>query len=500
VSAERGTLVFGLCVLPFVVLAALNSGGYRYGASDQAFYQPAVLKQLDPELFPRDTIVLAAQARLTAADEVIALAVRLTGRSVPTAFAVLYVGALVLFAWGVWQIGGTLYRNRWTAVALLAAMTLRHGIARSGTNTLEGYLQPRLIAYALGAVAIAAFLRGRLAGTVLLLMVAGAVHPTTTVWFALWLGCAAAIAHPHHRRKLAIAAVIAAGAGVWALTAGPLAGRLALLDPEWRRLLATKDYLFPLQWPAYAWIVNLGYLPAIVWIHRLRRRAAVLQPMEHALVMGSFSLAAVFAAALVLQAVGVTLAFQLQPARVFWMFDFVATAYAVWAIAEYQPSGLLDEQPAMRNSRPRLTAIVVVSLSISRGLYVVAVAERPMMQVSIPDDDWGRVMAWARSTPKDSGWLADPMHAVLYGTSVRVAGERDVLVEAVKDAAIGMYDRRIAVRTDQRTRAVPDFLNLSAADARSLGTEYGLDFIVTEQVLALPLVFESGALRVYRLQ
>jgi hypothetical protein len=92
------------------------------------------------------------------------------------------------------------------------------------------------------------------------------------------------------------------------------------------------------------------------------------------------------------------------------------------------------------------------------------------------------------------------MHAVLYGTSVRVAGERDVLVEAVKDAAIGMYDRRIAIRTDERIRAIPDFLHLSAADARSLGAEYRLDFLVTEQRLELPVAFESGALRVYRLQ
>ena len=56
-------------------------------------------------------------------------------------------------------------------------------------------------------------------------------------------------------------------------------------------------------------------------------------------------------------------------------------------------------------------------------------------------------MAWARTTDSGSGWLADPLHAVVYGTSVRVAGERDVFVEAVKDAAIGMYDRDIAMRT-----------------------------------------------------
>ena len=72
-----------LFAIAFVVLATLNSGGYRYGASDQAFYQPAVLLQLDPALFPRDTPVLAAQTRLTAVDELIASIVRLTGVPLP---------------------------------------------------------------------------------------------------------------------------------------------------------------------------------------------------------------------------------------------------------------------------------------------------------------------------------------------------------------------------------------------------------------------------------
>jgi hypothetical protein len=109
-------------------------------------------------------------------------------------------------------------------------------------------------------------------------------------------------------------------------------------------------------------------------------------------------------------------------------------------------------------------------------------------------------MAWARQTDKGSGWLADPMHAVLYGTSVRVAGERDVLVEAVKDAAIGMYDRRIAVRTDERIRAVADFNALTEDEARRLGVRYDLDYMVTERPLDLPLAFASGTLKVYRIR
>lgn len=493
---------FAFYIVPFIVLATLNSGGYRYGASDQAFYQPAVLEQLDPALFPRDTPVLAAQMHLTLADEVIASIVRGSGLSVPAVFALLYAAALTLFAGGAWLIGRHLFASRWTAVALLAAFTLRHAIARSGTNTLEGYFQPRLLAYGLGALAIAAFLRGRLWSTAGLVVAAALVHPTTALWFALWVGAAAVI----HDRRLRIPALALVGAGgvaaAWALTAGPLSGRLGLLDPEWRGMLATKTYLFPLEWPAYAWILNLGYLPLIGWIVRRRARLGLVDSLERALVLGSSILLAVFLAALACHVAGITLAFQLQPARIFWMFDFLATIYVVWVLAEGRGStpGGPVRSGRLRLSRPVAVALLIGLFAIARGVYVVVEVDRPAVQLTIPDDDWGRVMAWARATDKRSGWLAHPLHAVHYGTSVRVAGERDVFVEAVKDTALGMYDRRIAVRTDERLRAVPDFENLTAGAARALAAHYELDYLVTEGTPDLPLAFESGALRVYRLR
>jgi len=485
---------FLVCLVPFVVLATLNSGGYRYGASDQAFYQPAVSKQLDPSLFPRDTVVLEAQTRLTLADEVIAAIVRTTGASVPSVFAALYVLALVLFAGSVWAIGQHLYLQTWTPVALLAAMTLRHAIARSGTNTLEGYFQPRLLAYGLGAAAIAAFLRGRLGLVAFLLALGWLVHPTTALWFGVWLAVAAMVHEPRFRPWGVAAAAAAALAAAWALTAGPLAGRLAIMDPEWRTMLHEKTYLFPLEWPLYAWIINLGYLPLIAWLFRRRIAAGLAADRERALVLGSAALFGIFLVALVSHAVGITLAVQLQPSRVFWMFDFLATIYMVWAVAE-------DVQARRGPSwRPQAVAVALAVASVARGLYVIVEANRPPVQMTIPDDDWGRVMAWARTTDKASGWLADPLHAVYYGTSVRVAGERDVFVEAVKDAALGMYDRDIAVRTDARLRALPDFAGLTSERARTIASDFQLDYLVTEGTLDLPLVFESGRLHVYRLR
>ena len=487
-----------LAALPFVLaafilLCTLNAAGYRYGAADLAFYLPAVLIKIDPSLFPRDASLIAAQGRLTMMDETVGTLARVTGASVPSLFAVLYCVTLALLAAGTWLIAVRMYQRRWTGIALLAALTLRHAIARSGTNTLEGYFHPRQLAFALGALGIAALLRSRLVVAWVLVLAAGFLHPTTALWLAIWMAVACAVNDPRMRAPVAVAAGVAAIAGAWMLIAGPLAGRLGVMDREWLATLASKDYLFPFDWPLYAWIINLSYIPIIVLVYRRRRAIGRLVPGETGLVAGCLSLLLLFAAALPLNAARVAIAVQLQTPRVFWMLDFLATVYAVWALAEGAAGSL---------RRAQMTAAVIALASVARGAYtkVVNFPDRAVAQIWMRDNDWGRVMAWARTTPTGSGWVADPLHAVKYGTSVRVAAERDVLVEAVKDAAVGMYAREVAIRTRDRVAAVGDFDSMTPDRARSLASQFGLDYLVTEQALDLPVAFASGAVRVYRLR
>jgi hypothetical protein len=56
------------------------------------------------------------------------------------------------------------------------------------------------------------------------------------------------------------------------------------------------------------------------------------------------------------------------------------------------------------------------------------------------------------------------------------------------------------VRTDERLRELDDFTGLSAGKARSLASRYDLDYLVTANTLDLPLAFESGSLRIYKLR
>lgn len=471
----------------FVALAVSNSAGYRYGASDQAFYLPAAARAANPALFPRDAPLLDAQARLTLADDVLGAA---AGDLSVVALIAYAAGLLLLYAAAL-AFGSAMHGSWWTAAALAAAMTLRHGISRSGVNTLEGYFHPRLIVFAAGILALGWSLRGRTWPAFLILLLFAPLHPTTGLWFLIWISVAAIVADRRARWWIASLAACALAVGGWAVTAGPLAGRLVRMDAAWLAALEGKDYLFPNLWPAYAWIANLAYPVVIGLFAYARQRDGRLTPGERGVVAGAFALLLIFVASLPFNSMRLALVVQLQIPRIFWMLDFLATALLIAWLTE------------RARSRAPLVAGVLVAVAAARGAYIMKVEfpERPLVQARLRADDWRAAMTWAASTPVGSHWLAHPGHAHLYGSSVRVAAARDLFHEATKDSALAIYARPIAERVLERSQAVPDFDRLDAASARDLAARYELDYLITEaRGLALPIAYSNARFVIYRLR
>ena len=429
----------------FLAAATFNAGGYRYGASDQAFYIPAVLHHLDQSLFPRDWALLAPQDRLSLFTALAGGAAQLTGASVPALFFALYLaGLLALFALAI-ALGTRLYQSRWTIVALAFALTLRHALAMGAVNTLEGYMHPRILAFGLGGLAVAECLASRPWRAAAFVGLAAVCHPTTALWFLLWTGVAAAVADRRWRRPLLAAAAVAVAAGAWAVAAGPLAGRLTLMDDEWLSVLASKTYFFPTRWPVSGWIpAILTPLTAAV-LYRARWRAGLATPAERGVAVGAAVLFAVFLGSIPFVAARLALAVQLQVPRTLWMVDLLAVAYIVWYFAEGAPwAGIGDAGQTSRAEAPllpmtsgrtraaRATALVFIALSLGRGAWVMVVQhpERAAVHVGLPDSEWHDAMRWvAANTAKEAWVLAPPGHAWKYqdqrprgGTTQRVPG------------------------------------------------------------------------------
>jgi hypothetical protein len=111
-------------------------------------------------------------------------------------------------------------------------------------------------------------------------------------------------------------------------------------------------------------------------------------------------------------------------------------------------------------------------------------------------------MTWLRGQPKDWHVLADPGHAWKYGVAVRLAAERDTVLESGKDTALAMYDRAVAMRVAERASALGEFERLTSADARVLQQRFAADVLVTEQrqPLELPVLYRNQRFVIYDLR
>jgi len=474
--------------LLFFILATANSGGYRYGASDQAFYIPAIRSAMDASLFPRDGGLLAAQGHVILWDGLVAGLASMSGLPLPWVFFILYAAGVVLLYAGAVIVARAVGLSPWATAALLAMLTLRHRIAKTGVNTLEGYLHPRMIAFAFGVLALAAFLRRRPGWAVAALAAAGAVHPTTGVWFAMLLGAAGFVAWPRWRVPLAALSIAGAAFAIWAIAAGPLAERAVVMDAAWLSAIATKDYLFPHEWPAYAWFFN--FLPALIVAAALWRTRD-LSPELRGLLAGALALTAFFVVTLPFVTVRYALAVQMQIPRVFWLVELTAfIVLCVWLARWRAPA-----------RGAAIVAGVLVVASVARGATIVFVEkDARLVTIDLPRTDWTEAMAWLRAQPVDVHVLADPGHAWRYESSVRVAAERDVFHEDVKDAALAMYDRGVAMRVVERRALTSDFAAKSVPELLGLARAFDLDYLVTDQRLDLPIAYENATFRVYRLQ
>lgn len=481
--------------LAFAVLATLNAGGYRYGASDQAFYIPAILHQVDPTLFPRDWAMLGAQGRYFLVDEILGTLVRVTGWPLPTWFAVAQALTLATLFAGALHLGRAVLRSPWALAAWIAALTLRHRIAKTGANTLEGYFHPRLLVFGVGLVALGDVLQGRRWRPVLLLVAAGTLHPTTAALFLAIVLVALAWVDAAWRRGVLTAAALGAAGGVMlvALGRGP---DLTPMDDAWRALVASKDYTFPTTWSAATWLTNLAAPLVLAVVAVARARDGWLSAPERGLLAGAAVLLAGFVASLPLIAAGVPIAVQLQTSRAFWPLEALAVLYLVW---------WLSGRAGTSARTARAVAAILVAISAARGVYVgfVESPDRATLALDLPDDDWTRALAWIRDrTPHDTFVVADPGHAWKpgMGTAVRIGAWRDVALEETKDVAMAMYSRDAAHAVAARIEALAAFDRLDAEALRVLAPAEGPAVVVADRPLDLPVLHRAGPITVYQLR
>jgi hypothetical protein len=151
------------------------------------------------------------------------------------------------------------------------------------------------------------------------------------------------------------------------------------------------------------------------------------------------------------------------------------------------------------------TTSALVAAAAARGYYVLVIdAGRPLVAWTLPADDWTAAMTFLRTRPVTTLVLADPGHAWLYGSSVRVAAWRDTVIEQVKDSAMTIYDRPMAMRMGERARELQGFEDFTEAQFVAAGARYDADVLVIENEndrrLSLPVLYENARFVIYTLR
>jgi hypothetical protein len=498
-------LLLAVGAVVFCTLLTLNSGGYRYGVSDQAFYIPVLLDQMTPELFPHDSELIAAQDTFFLFDDWFAWLVQLTGVSLPLAFLGGFLVTLALLYTAVVGMGRLLHRSWWTVGGFVVLMTARHQIPHTAVNSVESYFHPRMLAFAIGLSATTLFLAGRSRAALLVAVLALLAHPTTGLWFVLLLAAAAVVSDQPATKPL-LAWGGAAAVGVVLALAVPLRDQLAPMDAMWRQVLEMKRYLVVPGWGVTAWLSNLAIAAFTFALYAYRHALGVASRREGALIAGCGVLFGLFLVSAPFSYAGIALAVQLQFNRIFWLLDVVGVAYLAWLLVESplntRPIHRVRRPVGVTGGRPRQAVVLVLLLlSLWRGGYRVLVERggQPIVQVQLAETEWHDVMRWASMQPVGTHFLADPGHAGRYGVSVRAASGRDVYLELIKDTGIAIYSSDIAHRIAQRVSDIGDFEGLTAERARALARHYAIDFLITERPLDLPVAHRTGPFVVYDL-
>jgi hypothetical protein len=403
-----------------------------------------------------------------------------------------YFASLIILGVGAIALGRSLGLGWIGTSTFLVLLAVRHRIARTGVNSLEGYMTPRLLAYGLVIGACAAAIRKRPVVALTLAILATIAHPTTGAWGVILVTFVMLWAQWSRQLTwttgLGALVVIAAGA------LAPLPSWLTVMDPAWLSVFDEKDYLFSAEWPLYAWVLNAGYVGLIVMTHAVRRRSGLTTVQEDGLVAGLVLLVVAFIASIPWTERHVALAVQLQVNRVFWFLDGLTACYVAWWLT------------TGRDGAPRRTAVVVMAVlalgAAARGYYLVhIVGHRPLVEIDLPQNSWNEAMLWIRRQPSHWHVLAAPDHAITLGPSVRAAALRDTLLERNKDSAIAIYDRGVAERVRERTDAIGSFDDLTLERVQALDQRYDLDVLVdrNDRSFPLPILYRNADFIVYDL-
>jgi hypothetical protein len=461
--------------------------GYHPGLEDDGIYLAAVKSDLNPALYPHNSLFFRLQVQATVFDRWMAAFIRLTHMPVAWAELVWQFAALFATLWACHSIARKLFpeqfwgkRAQWAAVAMVSAMfTLP--VSGTALYLMDQHLHPRNLATALILLAIDRLLARQPMLAVPLLTLAFVLHPIMAVMgisFSIFLAAALSkrVSAKVRVRLDALRSKAAAAAPVAA--AVPLRWVFEPATPAWRQALDTRTYYYLYKWHWYEWLGALAPIALFWLLWRWARARGEVRLARFALAVFAYSVFQQIVAMAMLAPDRLVRLTPLQPMR------YLQLVYYFMALIA---GGLLGRY-VLKAKAWRWAAFLLVA---NGGMLAAQCAEYNASQHlewpgRPPANPWLGAFAWIRAnTPVDAYFALDPHYLEAQGEdyhAFRALAERSRLADAVKDAAAVTQVPELGDLWARQVDAQEGWRSFRLDDFERLKSEFGVDWVV----VALP--------------
>ena len=476
-----------------LTLAAVAIHGYHYGVQDQFLYVPAIKQHVNPELYPRDGALFQVHTRVMALDDLVALSMRATGLPADWAVFLWHLLSLYVLLFACLQVSRRCFGERaaqWAAVVGVAVM-LTLEVGATLLFLADEYLHPRTLATAFLLLGLAAVLDRKVVMTLLWVVAAALLHPTMAAAGTLHL----AFIGWRPPKQFAATTQPTAGAGAAFLSLPLLGGS----NDAWREVLATRWYLYPLQWPWYAWLGVAVPVVLLAWFARLEQGSG--RPASHICRrLIASGLAGVVAGIVVSITPQLERLIPTEPMRTLHLFTLLTVLLG---------GGILGE----RFLRDRATRWALVFLPLGAAMFV------PQLLVLYPGsphiewpgriarNDWTEAFEWVRqNTPRDAYFALSPRYQESAGEDFhdfRSLAERSALADYSKDRGVVANWPELAPAWREQVQDRDNWEQFAAADFARLKEKYGVTWAILETAHAdagLDCPYGNEAVRVCRIR
>ncbi len=477
--------------------------GYHPGLEDDGIYLAAVKSDLNPALYPHNSLFFRLQVQATVFDRFMASFVRLTRMPVAWAELAWQIAALFAALWACHSIARRLFpepvwgkRAQWAAVAMVSAMfTLP--VAGTALYLMDQHLHPRNLATALILLAVDRVLARQPMLAVPLLTLAFVLHPIMAVMgisFSIFLGAALSA-----KFRAAVGRRLCALRGA-AATAAPVAAALPLrwvfepATPAWRQALDTRTYYYLYKWHWYEWLGALAPIALFWLLWRWARAREEKRLAQFALAVFAYSVFQQAAAMAMLAPDRLVRLTPLQPMR------YLQLVYYFMALIA---GGLLGRY-VLKASIWRWAAFLLVAnggmLAAQRAQY--SASQHLEWPGRTPANPWIQAFAWIRAnTPVDAYFALDPHYLEEPDEDYhefRALAERSRLADAVKDAAAVTQVPELGGRWVRQVDAEQGWRSFRLEDFERLKSQFGVDWVLVAlpQASGLDCRWHNGSLAV----